>query len=139
MRFFLSPWRINRRQWGNILFRSFSLLWCGGGTHCWISDEYQSAEQGQYCDVISIEFVFLWEFHDFVWEEYIGYCKGIILKHYEGAWRRKALCSKNNAPRDVIPSINLMQLFTLHRMVPSIWLKRQCLGGNYNGKYCFKH
>ncbi len=70
----------------------------------------------------------------FVWEDYIGYCKGIKLKHYEGTWRRKALCSKNNAPRDVIPPINLMQLFKLHRMVPSIWLKRQCWEGYFNGK-----
>jgi hypothetical protein len=27
-----------------------------------------------------------------------------------------------------------MQLFMLHRMVPSIWLKRQCLEGYFNGK-----
>ena len=70
----------------------------------------------------------------FVWEGYIGYCKGIILKHYEGTWRRKALCLKNNAPRDVIPPINLMQLFMLHRMVPSMWLKHQCFEGYFNGK-----
>jgi len=37
------------------LFRSFPLLWCGGGSHSWISDEYQSAEQGQYRNVISME------------------------------------------------------------------------------------
>ena len=72
---FSPPGRISRRQWGIILFRSFPLLWCSEGTHCWISDEYQSSEQGQYRDVISIEFMI------FVWEGYVGYCKRIILKH----------------------------------------------------------
>jgi hypothetical protein len=27
-----------------------------------------------------------------------------------------------------------MQLFMLNRLVPSIWLKRQCLEVNFNGK-----
>jgi hypothetical protein len=27
-----------------------------------------------------------------------------------------------------------MQLFTLNRLVPSIWLKRQCLEGYFHGK-----
>jgi hypothetical protein len=65
---------------------------------------------------------FCGDFMIFVWKGYIGYCTRIILKHYEGTLWLEALCSKNNAPRNVIPLINLMQLFMLHRMVPSIWL-----------------
>ncbi len=68
---------------------------CGvvGGNHHWICDEYESAKQGQYCDVIWMELVFLWGFHNFfVWKGYIGYCRRIILKHYEGTLRLKALC-----------------------------------------------
>ena len=31
-------------------------------------------------------------------------------------------------------NINLMQIFALNRLVPSIWLKRQCLEGHFHGK-----
>ncbi len=33
-----------------------------------------------------------------------------------------------------MPNINLMQIFALNRLVPSIWLKRQCLEGYFHGK-----